>query len=75
MLARGNAAAVECNDGRLNDSAAHGCSQAWSDSDFDSAKATHGPWAGVATPFYEFCVHDANAVRVVKVEGFVAAPA
>ena len=41
-------------------------SKAWSDSGFDLAKAMHGPWAGVATPFCEFCVHDAKAVQVVK---------
>jgi hypothetical protein len=41
---------------------------------YDSARAMHGAWAGVKGTFREFCVHDPAAVRVIKVEGFVAAP-
>lgn len=62
-------------DGTLEGSGQPKYSKAWSDSSFNSAKAMHGPCAEVATPFCEFCVHDAKAVQVVKVEGFVAAPA
>jgi hypothetical protein len=49
-------------------------SKTWAHQGYDSAKAMHGAWAGVTVPFREFCVHDAAAVRVIKVEGFVAAP-
>ena len=46
----------------------------WAAGGFSSAQSMHPPWAGVAAPFCEFCVHDAAAVRVIKVDGFVAQP-
>ena len=46
----------------------------WAASGFQSAQSMHGPWAGVATPFCEYCIHDPAAVRVIKVDGFVAQP-
>ena len=50
-------------------------SKTWATHGFQTAQAMHGPWAGVPTAFRELCVHDAKSVRVIKVEGYVAAPA
>ena len=46
----------------------------WHQNGFDAAQSVHPPWAGVAEPFCEYCVHDVAAVRVIKVDGFVAKP-
>jgi hypothetical protein len=39
---------------------------------YDVATALHPPWAGVQHSFMEYCIADANRVRVVRVEGAVA---
>ena len=46
----------------------------WAASGFNAAQSMHPPWAGVDAAFCEYCIHDAAAVRVIKVEGFVAKP-
>ena len=49
-------------------------SMAWAAHGFDAATSIHPAWAGVAAPFREYCISDAQAVRVIKVEGYVNAP-
>jgi hypothetical protein len=49
-------------------------SKDWAAHGYDCATSMHGPWAGVPVPFREYCVSKPEVARVIKVDGFVAAP-
>ena len=62
---------VDVEIGTVKDYGSGNPNAAWHGT-YDVATALHPPWAGVQHSFMEYCIADANRVRVVRVEGAVA---